>query len=161
VAVDSNARYIFDATNKLNTGNLRQYSNVLPETTGFEKIFAETSAISSHSSSFSDNCYSYEVVRFSWIWVQIFFTIIALVFALVGFKKKGAQLLMKIGIIWLFALFASLVLFLAFMASEIFVVLDVCENVYNIVHLNQIPTRPTGLAYFLAPFTYVIFLFII
>eukprot|EP00826_Nyctotherus_ovalis_P050051 TRINITY_DN6095_c0_g1_i9.p1 TRINITY_DN6095_c0_g1~~TRINITY_DN6095_c0_g1_i9.p1 ORF type:complete len:221 (-),score=15.89 TRINITY_DN6095_c0_g1_i9:105-767(-) len=76
-------------------------------------------------------------------------------FALALFGYYGTNKWFMIGgISLLFMLFIIMLCHLAYTASELIVTLDICEQVYEILHNNKLPYKSEGLAYYLSPFTY-------
>ena len=153
IYVDANARTIYSTTSTLNSGNLKYYTNYPPETTRFDYVFSETSNIKSSSTHFTDLAYGFEVGRFSWVWIQMLMSIVAISTAYTAYKTFGRSLLLKIMIFMLFCLIITNLAILSYTTSEMFVILDICEQVYTIVHLNQIPNSILGLAYYARPFS--------
>ncbi len=151
--VDTTARAIVDTTSKLTSGTLSTYTSNLPGTSDFSYIYSETAKIYDKSDSFSNGAYAYEVVRFSWVWVQLFISMIAIGITFVAYSGAKMTFLLKIATFLLYALIITHLAFLAYMTSELFVALDMCEQIYYIVHLNSVPSTQVGIAYYLRPFS--------
>ena len=151
---DNTVKNVIDTTGKLNAGTLKDYTQNLPDITDFQYLLTETSIIKSVSNSFSDKTYAYEVARFSWTWIQLFASILAVILTFAGYKNFHAELFLTLLIYLLYALIVTHLALLAFIASELFVTLDICEQVYGIVQFNNVPTTEYGIAYYARPFSY-------
>ena len=83
---------------------------------------------------FSAKAYDYEISRFVWFWLHLFITIIAIVMGLCGFIPCKSTKYLVASMVILFWTFAVLFLYIAYTTSEIFIILDVCEQVnkYNL-----------------------------
>jgi len=120
----------------------------------FRDIQIEISKIRHQSISFSDSAYAYEVVLFSWIWLQLFFTLIAIVVTIIGSTEKKSNLMVILGTVLLYVFLITHLAYLACLSSEIFIVADICEQMYSVVTFNSVPNTELGLAYYFKPFSY-------
>ena len=143
--------------------NVKDLENALPIkiesglylTENFEDIKNEINVIYDHTLSFERSAYAYEVILYSWVWLQSFFTLLFSILIIVGFKSKDPKmLLIRIPTILLFVFLVFHLAYLACFCSQIFMVADICEQMYTISTFNIVPTTELGLAYFIKPFTH-------
>ena len=125
-----------------------------PRIEGFEYTLSEAAKIKKNSEYIGTGALSFEIARFVWLWLQILATGVSFALCLMGFYGSNKGLLIG-GNTMLFMLFIGLFLHMAYASSELFVILDVCEQVYEVVHKNKLPYTESGMAYFLVPFDYV------
>ncbi len=125
-------------------------------TEGFDYVLTEANAISQLSEYFSSGALSVEIARFAWLWLQIVVTGVSFFLCLRGYYGLGRRRRFLLGgSVMLFILLLLLFVYLAYVSSEMFLTLDMCEQIYTIVHKNQLPYVPRGIATYLPPFTYV------
>lgn len=140
-------------TNLVNSANRNLYTG-LKVIEDFNDVKEEIDEISGKSLSFSNSAYAYEVVLFSWVWLQLFFTLIATALVVVGSKRKKSNTTVVLGTVLLYVLMVTHLAYLACLSSEIFMVSDICEQIYSIVTFNSVPNTELGLAYYFRPFSY-------
>lgn len=133
--------------------NFRNVKGILSKA-GFPYITSEAKDISEQAEFIASGAVSFEVTRFVWLWLQVFATAASFALALFGYYGTNKWFMIG-GISLLFMLFIIMFCHLAYTASELMVTLDVCEQVYEVVHRNELPYANVGLAYYLSPFTYV------
>jgi len=151
---DDSARSIISTIKQLNGGTLKQYTTNLPSTDSFEYILSETAVIFKESKSYTDSTYAYEVVRFSWIWVQLLLTIVVMALSYTAFRNTSQELMLKIMTYLLYFLLCTHIAYLSYLTSEFFIILDICEQLYNIVQFNTVPNTKLGIAVYLRPYSY-------
>ena len=152
-AVLTNSRFLINEINSLNqNASFRAKSTQLYKA-GFDFILTEATSISNNADYIASNSLSFEVARFVWFWAEVILTLISFALCLLGYYGNNKGFLIG-GNILLFMWFMIFFCHLAYGSSEYFVILDICEQVYDVVHLNKLPYNTKGLAYFLSPFSY-------
>lgn len=152
----NNTIYALNIINGLN-GNLTFRSKTTaPIDEGFDYVLTDANAINQSSYDFSNGALSFEIARFVWLWMQIASTLFAIALCVSGYVRIKKVGLLIAGNIILFFLFCVSLIHLAYIASELTITMDMCEQIYNIVHNNDLPYNNTnGFATYLPPFSYV------
>eukprot|EP00826_Nyctotherus_ovalis_P041520 TRINITY_DN4194_c0_g1_i2.p1 TRINITY_DN4194_c0_g1~~TRINITY_DN4194_c0_g1_i2.p1 ORF type:complete len:389 (+),score=88.22 TRINITY_DN4194_c0_g1_i2:239-1405(+) len=140
-------------TSLVNSANRNLYTG-LKVIENFNDVKKEIDEISRKSISFSNSAYAYEVVLFSWIWLQLFFALISMALVVFGSKQKKSNTTVVLGTVLLYVLLVTHLAYLACLSSEIFMVADICEQIYSVVTFNSVPNTELGLAYYFKPFSY-------
>ena len=108
--------------------NLKDFENVIEQAKGIKGILFDINI--DDTNLFAEQAFSFELARFLWLWFHLFIVLVSVGLGLCGFIpcKKSGYLIASTVI--LFFMFAILFLLLAYTTSEMFLILDICENVY-------------------------------
>jgi len=151
--VIQNAQYIVSEIDSLSLNDAFRSKSLPLYRASFDYIFPEARRVQVDSEYISSSARSFEITRYVWFWGQIMITMVSFSLCMFGYHGSNKEFMIG-GLVLIFMWFITLLCHLAFSSSEFFLVLDICENIFDIIHNNYVPYSRKGLAYFLTPFSY-------